>query len=103
MGKIAGREFNRIREILAMNVKAEYFFRVLFAIDRNWYNNTREAINVTFHFAPKEIIKKYEIEQDETVNNKLQFLVKVHSNVTKKEFAQWLKSSTTRAEEFKVL
>ena len=82
---------------------SKYFMRIEYIVDTRLFNEPDEVLKATLHFAPKDIINKYEISYIGNEGKKSKWLVKVYSNKNKIEMQKYLDTHVIRGEEYKVL
>jgi hypothetical protein len=80
-----------------------YFMRVEYTVPINWFNDVKEIIYTTMHFAPKDIITKYEISFDGSDDKNEYWMIKIYSKSNKETVQNYLNGSSTRAEKYTVL
>jgi hypothetical protein len=81
----------------------KFFFRVEYTVSSTWYTDAKEVISTTLHFAPNNIVSKFDIEFDSDNGKELKYLIKIYSNSDKETLQKYLNSHSTRAENYKVL
>ena len=83
---------------------ATYFHRLEYIIPKSWFYNPSEVIKITLHFAPKNIVIKYDISFDREIEIQneiyLIYLIKIYSSVGKLELQEYLNFNSTRIEKW---
>lgn len=81
----------------------KFFFRVEYTVSSTWYTDAKEVISTTLHFAPTNIVSKYDISYEGIEGKDDKYLIKIYSNSDKETLQKYLDSHSTRAESYKVL
>ncbi len=81
----------------------KFFFRVEYTVSKGWFSDAEEIIKTCLHFAPTNIVSKYDISYEGIDGKDEKYSIKIYSNSDKETLQKYLDSHSTRAESYKVL
>ena len=91
-------QFNQFKKL-----DDKFFFRVEYTVSKGWFGDAEEIIKTCLHFAPTNIVSKYDISYEGIDGKDEKYSIKIYSNSDKETLQKYLDSHSTRAESYKVL
>lgn len=86
-----------------LNESATHFFRVNYTVPIDWYDDAKEVVKTTLHFAPDKIVSDYVVTYEGNTSSNEEYSIKIYSKVDKNTLQSYLDRKSTRVENYVVL